>query len=99
MEETVASSEEMSATTQEIERTVKTIAEKFQEGAKEASMEEVLNTIDAVAEAASEGAGGTTEIVNKVSMVNEKSNDVLAETFKSRENVTNLKDEISKFKI
>lgn len=63
------------------------------------SIQEVLSTIDAVSEAASEGAEGTLEIANKVSMVNEKSNDVLSEALKSRENVNKLKAEICKFKI
>ena len=64
-----------------------------------ASLSEVLKTIDGVANAASEGAGGTTDIAIKVSEINNKSNSLSEEALKSKENADRLKQEISKFKI
>lgn len=52
-----------------------------------------------MAQAASEGAGGTTDIACRILEVNNKSNDVLQEALKSEENANKLKKEISKFKI
>ena len=63
------------------------------------SISDVLKTIDGVAQAASEGAGGTTDIANKISEVNNKSNEVLEEVIKTKESAEKLKFEISKFKI
>ncbi|SFD42467.1 methyl-accepting chemotaxis protein [Clostridium uliginosum] len=64
-----------------------------------ASLQDVLRTIDGVAQAASEGAGGTTDIATSILEVNNKSNDVLQQALKSKENAQKLKGEISKFKI
>ncbi|MCW6087568.1 MULTISPECIES: methyl-accepting chemotaxis protein [Clostridium] len=64
-----------------------------------ASLQDVLKTIEGVAQAASEGAGGTTDIASKILEVNNKSNDVLQEALKSEESANKLKEEISKFKI
>ncbi len=64
-----------------------------------ASLQDVLKTIEGVAQAASEGAGGTTDIASKILGVNNKSNDVLQEALKSEESANKLKEEISKFKI
>lgn len=61
------------------------------------SITQVLETIDGVAKAASEGAMGTTEIANRVSDVNMKSNFVLEETLKVKESAQKSEDEISKF--
>ena len=64
-----------------------------------ASLQDVLKTIEGVAQAASEGAGCTTDIASKILEVNNKSNDVLQEALKSEESANKLKEEISKFKI
>ncbi len=61
-----------------------------------ASLQDVLKTIEGVAQAASEGAGGTTDIASKILEVNNKSNDVLQEALKSEESANKLKEEISK---
>lgn len=63
------------------------------------SVHDILKTIDGVAEAASEGAEGTTDIANRVSEVNSKSNDVLGESLKAKTSAEKLKEEISKFKV
>ena len=64
-----------------------------------ASISDVLMTIDGVAQAASEGAGGTTDIANRVSDVNSKSTDILEESLKVKASSEKLMKEISKFKI
>lgn len=64
-----------------------------------ASISAILTTIDGVATAASEGAGGTTNIANKVSEINLKSNNLLDEALKTKESADQLKQEVSKFKI
>jgi len=64
-----------------------------------ASLQDVVKTVDGVAQAASEGAGGTTDIACKILEVNNKANDVLQEALKSEESANKLKKEISKFKI
>ena len=64
-----------------------------------ASLNDVLKTIDGVAQASSEGAGGTTDIASKVSDISDKSNEVLEQVIKTKESANNLKLEISKFKI
>jgi len=64
-----------------------------------ASLSEVLKTIDGVAGAASEGAGGTTDIAIRISEISNKSNGLSEEALKSKENADKLKQDISKFKI
>ncbi|OOM15877.1 methyl-accepting chemotaxis protein [Clostridium saccharobutylicum] len=64
-----------------------------------ASLTDVLTTIDSVANAASEGAGGTTDIATRVSEVSSKSNILSKEASVSKENAHKLKQEISKFKV
>ena len=64
-----------------------------------ASLSDVLKTIDGVAIAANEGAGGTTDIATKVSEISNKSNSLSEEALISKENADRLKQEISKFKI
>jgi len=59
----------------------------------------VLKTIDAVAQASSEGAIGTTDIAQKISDITSKSNDVLDVTKKSQDSAEKLKQEILRFKI
>ncbi|GAA0077239.1 methyl-accepting chemotaxis protein [Clostridium sp. CTA-5] len=64
-----------------------------------ASLQDVIKTIDGVAQAAGEGAGGTTDIASSVLQVNDKSNYVLENALKSKESAQKLKEGISKFKI
>lgn len=63
------------------------------------SITEVLQTIEGVAEAASEGAQGTTDIAASVLEVRNQSSKVLDEVLKSKESVDVLKLGISQFKI
>ncbi|WP_078115947.1 methyl-accepting chemotaxis protein [Clostridium beijerinckii] len=64
-----------------------------------ASVQDILKTIDGVAEAASEGSGATTDIANRVQEVNAKSIEVLGEALKAKESAEKLKMKISKFKM
>jgi methyl-accepting chemotaxis protein len=64
-----------------------------------ASINDVLKTVDGVAEAASEGASGTVDIANKVVEINDKSNSVLEQVTQTKESAEKLKVEMSKFKI
>ncbi|MBE6069040.1 MAG: methyl-accepting chemotaxis protein [Clostridium lundense] len=64
-----------------------------------ASIGDVLKTIDGVAKAAGEGAGGTTDISGRVLEINNESNDLLKEVLKSKESADKLKKEVSNFKI
>ncbi|MPM88301.1 hypothetical protein SDC9_135403 [bioreactor metagenome] len=61
------------------------------------SVQNVLQTIEQVAEAAGEGASGTTNIAEKIIHVNEKTNGIVESTRESMEIVNNLKVEMSKF--
>jgi len=63
------------------------------------SVQEILKTIDGVAQAASEGAGGTLDIATRIQEVNNKSNEMRQEALKAQENVERLKAEVCKFKI
>jgi methyl-accepting chemotaxis protein len=62
------------------------------------SVGDVLLAIDNVANAANEGAAGTTDISNKVNEVNLKSNDVIEQVKESRKSADKLKVEIEKFR-
>lgn len=64
-----------------------------------ASISDILKTIDGVAMAASEGAGGTTDIANRISEVNDESNDVLEQILKTRKSADELKVNVSRFRI
>lgn len=64
-----------------------------------ASIQDVLKTIDGVAQAANEGAGGTTDIAQRITDVTGKSNDILELTKKTKGSSEKLKEEISKFKV
>lgn len=64
-----------------------------------ASVQDILKTIDGVADAASEGASGTADIASRMQGVNNKSNEVLKDALKAKENVDLLKEEVSKFKV
>jgi methyl-accepting chemotaxis protein len=64
-----------------------------------ASMQDVLKTIESVAQSASEGAEGTMDIAQKVGNVNSKSTDILRLTQMSSESSKKLEQEVLKFKI
>jgi len=82
-------------------RFVDTLVTDFSSTSEEllASISEVLKTIDGVAEAASEGAYGATNIASRASDVNNKSNEVLEQVLKAKESTDKFKGEISKFKV
>jgi methyl-accepting chemotaxis protein len=63
------------------------------------SVKNVTSVIDAVAQAAGEGALGTTNIASKISNINIKSNEVMEQVLKSKESAEKLKDEIKIFKL
>lgn len=63
------------------------------------SVSNMIATIDGVAQAAGEGALGTTTIAEKVSDVNVRSNEVMGQVLKSKNSAEKLKEEIKKFKI
>ncbi|WP_026886824.1 methyl-accepting chemotaxis protein [Clostridium beijerinckii] len=56
-----------------------------------ASINDILKTIDGVAEATSEGASGTVDIANKVSEISHKSNEVLEQVTQTKESAEKLK--------
>jgi methyl-accepting chemotaxis protein len=64
-----------------------------------ATIQDVLKTIDGVAQSSSEGAVATTGIAQKVTDITSKSNDIFELTKKSKDSSERLKEEISKFKI
>ncbi|WFD10199.1 methyl-accepting chemotaxis protein [Tepidibacter hydrothermalis] len=64
-----------------------------------ASIQNVIVTIDGVAEAASNGAMGTTNIVNGVSKISDKSTQVMQQVLESKESTHVLEENIEKFKI
>lgn len=64
-----------------------------------ASVDNILTSIEGVAASANEGASGTTDIANRASDVNAKSNEVMNEVLKSNDSADKLIEEISKFKI
>lgn len=80
---------------------IKDLVMKFSSTSKELlySISDITKSIDGVAGAASEGAAGTTDIASKVSVITNKSNDVLDMILKAKESSEKLKEEISKFKI
>lgn len=63
------------------------------------TMQDVLQTIEGVSQAAAEGASGTADIAQKATEINSKSNDILELTKKSKHSSERLKEEILKFKI
>ncbi|MBE6068367.1 MAG: methyl-accepting chemotaxis protein [Clostridium lundense] len=63
------------------------------------TMQDVLQTIEGVSQAAAEGASGTTDIAQKATEINAKSNDILELTKQSKDSSERLKEEILKFKI
>lgn len=64
-----------------------------------ASIQDVMKTIDGVSQAASEGAGGTTDIASRISDISNKSDELLQQVLKSEESAENLKQGVNKFKI
>lgn len=63
------------------------------------SVENILETIENVADASIEGARGASDIANRVSNITTQSNDVLEETLKAKTSSEKLKQEVFKFKI
>lgn len=63
------------------------------------SVQDILKTIDGVADAATDSAGGTSNIANRLLEVNNKSNYVLEEVIQAKEGARKLKEEISRFRI
>ena len=64
-----------------------------------ASVEDVLKTIDSVAQASGEGASASTDIATSVSLISENSHDVLNQVSKSKVSAENLKKIVAYFKI
>lgn len=64
-----------------------------------ASIQDVVQAIDGIADAATEGANGTTNISAKVSVTVEKASDVIKNADGSRDSSEKLVEMISKFKI
>jgi methyl-accepting chemotaxis protein len=64
-----------------------------------ASIQNVLVTIEGVTQAASNGAIGTTNIVNRVSKINDKSSQVMQQVLESKESTHILEENIKKFKV
>ncbi|SEV93933.1 methyl-accepting chemotaxis protein [[Clostridium] fimetarium] len=64
-----------------------------------ASIENITGSIDGVATAANESAGGTTDIANRIAETNIHSNDVMEKIMKTKKSADILKTEISKFKL
>lgn len=64
-----------------------------------ASMKDVFSTIEGVADASSEGAGGTTDIVNRVLEVKNKSEEITGQSVILKVSSDKLMDAISVFKI
>ncbi|MCT4509558.1 MAG: methyl-accepting chemotaxis protein [Tepidibacter sp.] len=64
-----------------------------------ASIQNVLVTIEGVTQAASNGAIGTTNIVNRVSKINDKSTQVMQQVLESKESTHILEENIKKFKV
>lgn len=78
---------------------VDTLVKDFYQAASNLSenVSHMLETIDGVSAAASEGAEGTAEIANKVTDINSMSAEVLNKVNDSRNNMQRLQQEISKF--
>ena len=64
-----------------------------------ASVNEMLNTINGVANASNVGAEGTSNIANRIYNINNRSTGVLKYALNAKESATKLKDEISRFKV
>lgn len=60
---------------------------------------DVIKTIEEVSNAANDGANRTNDIATEVSEINKKSDKILEESINTSNNVNNLKQDISKFKI
>ena len=63
------------------------------------SVQDILKTIEGVADAATNSAGGTSNIANRLLEVNNKSHFVLREVLQAKEGSGKLKENISRFKI
>lgn len=63
------------------------------------SLKNILKIIDSAANASSQGAEGTSDIADRISDINNKSDDLLEEALKAKTSSEKLKDGIAKFKI
>ncbi|ODA39621.1 methyl-accepting chemotaxis protein [Desulfosporosinus sp. BG] len=91
------------------------VAEKYSEDAKfvdelvtefsatsvqlRAAIQNISVAIDGVAQAANESAIGTSDIANRATEVNARSNDVKTQVWRTQESANKLKEDITKFKI
>lgn len=80
---------------------VNNLVENFSSTSEEllASLQDMFNTIDAVAQASTEGATGTTDIANRALEVNNKSQDITEQSLILKESSDKLKDAVSIFKV
>lgn len=62
-----------------------------------ASLQEVIKTVEQVSIASNEGAGGTTNIAEKVVNINEKADKIIEEIMVSKESAEQLNEDVSKF--
>ncbi|AZV55764.1 methyl-accepting chemotaxis protein [Clostridium sp. AWRP] len=63
------------------------------------SVNDMVKTIDQLAEASSQGAEGTTNVAKKIDDVNSKTNSIVEQIAMSSESMGKLKEEIGKFKL
>lgn len=63
------------------------------------SIENILQSIEGVSQASSQGAMGTTDIASRVCQISNSSTEVMAQILETKNNVDNLVKEVSKFKI
>jgi methyl-accepting chemotaxis protein len=64
-----------------------------------ASIEQIMGSIEGIATAANEGAGGTTDIADKAMHINSSTNDVKNQVMQTKEAATKLLLEVNKFKL
>lgn len=64
-----------------------------------ASIQSISFAIDGVAQAANQGASGTTDIANRATEVNHKSYEVQEQILKAKESANKLQEDIKRFKI
>lgn len=63
------------------------------------SIDNMIQTIEQIADAAGDGAKGTTDMAMRVSDVNMEANDVLNQVLKTKESSDRLRDEVDHFKL
>lgn len=63
------------------------------------SIDNMIQTIDQIADAAGDGAKGTTDMAIRVSDINMEASDVLNQVLKTKESADRLRDEVNHFKL